>query len=55
MFCYTPTKETENIFKGKCPHLIGEEDHNKTTIYPKCSCNRVWCHIYKDYDCPIKD
>lgn len=43
-----------SIRKSKCPYLTSEEDHHKTTIYPKCSCGRKYCDKYKGY-CPVRD
>ena len=41
-------------YKLECPHLTSEEDHNQTTIYPKCDCECSYCSEFKGW-CPIRD
>lgn len=40
--------------QNKCKYQTSEEDHYRTTIYPKCNCNMKYCNEYNGY-CPIRD
>jgi len=40
--------------ENKCKYQTTEEDHWRTTSYPKCTCEMKYCNEYKGY-CPIRD